>query len=75
MVYINISQNNDSIILDCHKNSKNGDFFQLIIDKKTKELIQKPSEPDIDASTAYSHVYFMLKNGETLPQETVAAWG
>lgn len=75
MVYIEILQNEHGIILDCHKSTEDGEYFQLIIDPTTRELIKRPEYPDIDASTAYSHVYNMLRSGEPLPQKTVAAWG
>lgn len=75
MVYIDIIQDGLFITLNCHKGSKNGDFFQLVIDKRTKKVVKKPSEPDIDASIAYSHVYAMLKNEKPLPTHTVASWG
>lgn len=75
MVFINIIQDGTFITLNCHKGTEDGEFFQLIIDSKTKELIKKPDTPDIDASTAYSHVYMMLRSGEPLPNKTVAAWG
>lgn len=75
MVYIEIFQNGSLITLNCHKSDENGEFFQLVIDAITKEVIKRPSEPDIDASIAYSHVYGLLKSGEPLPERTVAAWG
>ena len=49
--------------------------LQIQVDAKTKEVVQRPSNPDIDASTAYSHVYALMKSGNPLPKETVAAWG
>ena len=75
MIYISIIQDGLFITLNCHKGTKDGEFFQLIIDPRTKKVLKKPSEPDIDVSTAYSHVYGLLKSGEPLPSETVAAWG
>ena len=75
MVYIDILQNDLFIILNCHKGSENGEFFQIIIDSQTKQVIKKPSNPDIDVSTAYSHVYALLRDGKQLPIKTVAAWG
>jgi len=75
MVYIDIIQNGPFITLNCHKGSEKGDFFQLVIDANTKKVIEKPSEPDIDVSCAYSHIYSMLRNKEPLPTHTVAAWG
>lgn len=75
MVYIEIFQDGPLITLNCHKGSESGEFFQLVIDATTKEAVKRPAEPDIDASTAYSHVYGLLKSGEPLPQKTVAAWG
>lgn len=75
MVYINIIQNESSIVLNCHKGTKDGEYFQLVIDPSTSKVIERPAKSDIDASAAYSHVYSMLKNGTPLPKETVAAWG
>lgn len=75
MVYITIVDNGSTITLNCHKGTKDGEFFQLVIDPITKKLIKRPLNPDIDASTAYSHVYNLMKSGEPLPKETVAAWG
>ena len=75
MVYIDILQNDLFITLNCHKGSENGEFFQIIIDSQTKQVIKKPSNPDIDVSTAYSHVYALLRDGKQLPAQTVAAWG
>jgi hypothetical protein len=75
MVYINIIEDESTITLNCHKGSKEGEFFQLVIDPQTREVIKRPEKTDIDASTAYSHVYMLLKAGKPLPKETVAAWG
>lgn len=74
MVFINISEKNNLITLDCHKNTRDGEYFQLVIDKTTEELVGNPS-PDIDKSAAYSCVLNMLETGEPLPQETVSEWG
>lgn len=75
MVYIDIVQDGSFIILNCHKGSEDGEFFQLVIDAQSREVIKRPAEPDIDASAAYSRIYTMLYNGEALPLHTVAAWG
>ena len=75
MVYIEIFQNGSLITLNCHKGCEDGEFFQLVIDAITKEVVKRPAEPDIDASIAYSHIYGLLKSGEPLPERTVAAWG
>lgn len=75
MVYITVIDNGTSITLNCNKGSKTGDFFQLVIDKNTREVIKKPEYADIDASAAYSHIYSLMKAGKPLPKETVAAWG
>ena len=77
MIYITIVQDEDksSITLNCHKGYKDGEFFQLVIDAKTRKVIKRPQNPDIDASAAYSHVCMLLNSGEPLPKETVAAWG
>lgn len=75
MVYIDIIQDDLFITLNCHKGSKNGEYFQLVIDASTKRVVKKPTNPDIDVSTAYSHVYAMLRDGVQLPSQTVASWG
>lgn len=75
MVYIDIIQDGFLIILNCHKGTEDGEYFQLIIDSRSKKVIKKPENPDIDASIAYSHVYTLLKSGTPLPKKTVAAWG
>lgn len=75
MVYIDIVQNGSFIILNCHRGSEDGEYFQLVIDAQTREVIKRPVESDIDASAAYSHIYAMLCSGEELPLHTVAAWG
>lgn len=75
MVFITIIQEGNLITLNCHKGSKDGEFFQLVVDATTRELIKRPENPDMDASTAYSCIYQLLKSGEPLPKETVAAWG
>lgn len=75
MVYINIIEKDSLIILNCHKGKKDGEFFRLVINPQTKEVIERPDMPDIDASTAYSHIYGLLQSGQPLPKETVAAWG
>ena len=75
MVFIDIVQDELFIILNCHKGSKEGEFFQLVIDARTLKVIEKPAEPDIDVSTASSHVYAMMRNGINLPAHTVASWG
>ena len=75
MVYIDIVQDGLLITLNCHKGSEKGEFFQLVIDANTKKVLKKPSEPDIDASAAYSHIYSMLRDGKPLPAHTVASWG
>ena len=73
MVFIDIVQDELFITLNCHKGSEQGEFFQLIIDARTKKVMKKPKEPDIDASIAYSHIYTMMKNGKPLPAHTVAS--
>ncbi len=75
MVYIDIIQKRDMIILDCHKETEDGERFQMIMDAKTMELLKRPEYPDIDASVAYSCVYRPLRDGKVLPKRTVAEWG
>ena len=75
MVYISVAQDDDYIILNCHKGSKEVEFFKLVIDPITKRVIEKPDELDINVSVAYSHIFKLLSSGEPLPSETVAAWG
>jgi hypothetical protein len=74
MVFINVIEQ-DPIILDCHKNRIDGDSFRLVIDPKTKELLEKPEKPDIDVSVAYSKIFGYLINNKPLPANTVAEWG
>ena len=75
MVYIVITEKPTAVILDCHKDSKNGEYFRLVIDKTTLELIEKPEKSDINVSAAYSCILKYLKSGNFLPKEEVAAWG
>ncbi len=75
MIYIDIIQEGSFVTLNCYKGSKNGEFFQLVIDSRTKQVIKRPQNPDIDASTAYSHVYSLMREGKPLPAQTVASWG
>ena len=75
MVFIDIKQDGYLITLNCHKEGEDGEFFQLVIDARTREVIKKPEYPDIDASAAYSCVWSMLENGEELPAHAVAEWG
>ena len=75
MVFIDIIQDELFITLNCHKGSEQGEFFQLVIDARTKKVIKKPPNPDIDATIAYSHIYAMMRNEIKLPSHTVAAWG
>ena len=75
MVYIDIVQDGLLITLNCHKGSEKGEFFFFFFNANTKKVLKKPSEPDIDASTAYSHVYSMMRDGKPLPAHTVASWG
>lgn len=65
----------DLIIADCHKGTKNGEYFQLIIDSVSKECISSPEKKDIDVSAAYSRIYHLLKESGILPKETSAEWG
>ncbi len=74
MVYINVIEENP-IVLECHKNTVDGDVFRLVIDPKTKELLEKPAKPDIDASAAYSRIFGYLVGNKPLPANTVAEWG
>lgn len=74
MVYINVVGHNP-ITLDCHKNSINGEYFRLVIDPSTKEIVEKPNKCDIDVNTAYSHIFGYLMRGEPLPKHTVSEWG
>ena len=75
MVYIVITEKLNVIVLDCYRGGKNGEHFQLVIDKTTMELIERPEKSDIEVSVAYSCILKYLKNGKPLPEEEVAAWG
>jgi hypothetical protein len=63
MVFMDIVQDGLFITLNCHKGSKDGEFFRLVIDAETKQVVERPDKPDIDASAAYSHIYSMMKSG------------
>lgn len=75
MVFINVIEQDPMIVLDCHKNQIDGESFRLVIDPKTKELLEKPENPDIDVSVAYSRIFGYLINNKPLPANTVAEWG
>ena len=75
MVFITILVEGNIITLNCHKGSKDGEFFQLVVDASTMDIIKKPSKSDIDASVTYSHICGLIESGAPLPKETVAAWG
>jgi hypothetical protein len=75
MVFITILEEGNIITLNCHKGSKDGEFFQLVVDASTMDIIKKPSKPDIDASVTYSHICDLIESGAPLPKESVAAWG
>ncbi len=74
MVYINVI-NKNPVILECHKNTEDGEKFRLVIDPTTKEIIERPNHSDIDVSAAYSRIFGYLLNGKPLPEKTVAEWG
>ena len=74
MVFINVVEQ-DPIVLDCHKHTIDGDAFRLVIDPKTKEVLEKPEKPDIDVSVAYSKIFGYLINNKPLPTNMVAEWG
>jgi hypothetical protein len=75
MVFIKTEHEGNLIILHCNKESKDGEYFKLVIDIDTKEIIEKPEKPDIDVSTAYSRVYNLLDSDKRVPDEMVACWG
>jgi hypothetical protein len=75
MVFINIKQKKNIIILDCHKSHEDGEYFRIVLDARTREVIERPEHADIDASAAYSCVYGLLEAGVPLPERTVAEWG
>ena len=74
MVYINVASLNP-IVLNCHKNSIDGEAFRLVIDPETKEVLEQPKDSDIDVSIAYSRVFGYLLNNKPLPTSMVAEWG
>lgn len=74
MVFINVI-NQDPIVLECHKDRVDGELFRLVIDPKTREVIERPENPDIDVSAAYSRIFGYLMHNKPLPQSTVAEWG
>ena len=73
MVYIKIREQDGIIILDCHKNSRDGEYFKLTLDKKTKKVIERPEHSDTDVSTTYNHICSLLDKKEPLPKESVSA--
>lgn len=75
MIYIEITQQDGLIIADCHKATKNGEYFQLIIDSVSKKCISSPKKKDIDVSAACSRIYHLLKDEKPLPKEISAEWG
>ena len=75
MINIEITQQDGLIIANCRKATKNGEYFQLIIDSVSKECISSPEEKNIDVSVAYSRIYHLLKDGKPLPKEISAEWG
>ena len=75
MVFINVVKEDPMIVLDCHKQTEDGEYFRLVIDPKTKEVIEKPDDYDIDATTAYSRIFGYLMKNKPLPKRTVAEWG
>lgn len=75
MVFINLKQDNNFVIMECHKGSEDGEYFRMIIDKNTREVIERPKNIGVDESTAYSHVNRLLRSGRPLPQKTVSEWG
>ena len=74
MVHMNITQQGNLILLNCTKMT-NGEKFRLVLNRTTLELIERPEYPDIDASAAYSHICGLLRQGESIPGESWAAWG
>lgn len=44
MVFITLTQQDGLIIADCHKGTKNGEYFQLVIDSVSKECISSPEK-------------------------------
>lgn len=74
MVYIEIEEKESTVICNCHIGTKNRKQFRMIIDKKTKEFIEKP-EYSINVSAAYSCIFHLLDSGKPLPKRTVAEWG
>lgn len=74
MVFINVMCR-DPIVLDCHRGSVDGEAFRLVIDPETKEILEAPERPCIDASAAYSRVFGLLMEGQPLPDEMAAEWG
>ena len=71
MVFINVIERNP-IVLDCHRNSPDGESFRLVIEPETREILEKPEKYDIDISTAYSRIFGFLMNNEPLPNRIVA---
>ncbi len=75
MVFIDLKQEGNLIIMDCHKGAENGEYFRMILDKDTREVLERPEHVGVDEATAYSHVNRLLKSGRPLPKHTVSEWG
>ena len=75
MVLINIEQVDGKVIMNCHKNTEDGEFFRMILDAETGKVLERPDYVGVDESTAYGHVLRLIKLGQPLPKKTASEWG
>lgn len=71
MVEIETEWNKDILILHCYDWDTDRNF-DLMVDTKTKELIEKPYDNNFAASLAYGRIYNILENGEPVPEKLTA---
>lgn len=72
MVSIRIIDGGTWYDLNCE--NVDGSSFSLRISKQGSLLV-KPQKFGMEESMAYFHVKNMIEDGETIPDQTVAAWG
>ncbi|MBR1634978.1 MAG: hypothetical protein IJ682_07965 [Lachnospiraceae bacterium] len=41
MIYIDVVTESPVIVLDCHKHTEDGEYFRLVIDPETEEVIEE----------------------------------
>lgn len=73
MVNVNTRCDGNILYVNCEKTD--GERFTIVVDKNTLDIIEKPSQPDIDASAVYSRIYKLLSAGKSVPESFVSSWG